>query len=250
VAVDGADESRTADVRKYEEIGTHPQAVFNAVSVAVAFHRGIGVERKAARLRYLRDRWASALLARSDRVRVPTPLGADHGGAIGLLSVDGLEPAAFSRWLMDKYRIVTTHDRAPGVFRRAHHPEHLHAGAGGRCIHRRGQPRDRRRHWLKVLSPAMALRVSRPARRSRRRLERFVEQLQHALVLVQPGVRADEAMALQRVRRDLPVVLVQFDQLLGHVHRVLEEHVVVDHAVGDQQAVRRPAAYSIGEERL
>lgn len=104
----GADESRTADVRKYEEIGTHPQTVFNAVSVAVAFHRGIGVERKAARLRYLRDRWASALLARSDRVRVPTPLGADHGGAIGLLSVDGLEPAAFSRWLMDKYRIVTT----------------------------------------------------------------------------------------------------------------------------------------------
>jgi len=146
----GADESRTADVRKYEEIGTHPQTVFNAVSVAVAFHRGIGVERKAARLRYLRDRWASALLARSDRVRVPTPLGADHGGAIGLLSVDGLESAAFSRWLMDKYRIVTTHDRAPGVFRRAHHPEHLHAGAGGRCIHRRGQPRDRRRHWMKA----------------------------------------------------------------------------------------------------
>ncbi len=104
----GADESRTANVRKYEEIGTHPQAVFNAVSVAVAFHRGIGVERKVARLRYLRDRWAKALLARSERVRVPTPLGPDQGGAIGLLSVDGLAPAAFSGWLMDKYRIVTT----------------------------------------------------------------------------------------------------------------------------------------------
>lgn len=104
----GADESRTANIRKYEEIGTHPQAIFNAVSVAVAFHRGIGIERKIARLRHLRDRWATALLDRSERVKVLTELGPDKAAAIGLLSIDGLEPNALVRWLMDKHRIVAT----------------------------------------------------------------------------------------------------------------------------------------------
>lgn len=46
-----------------------------------------------------------------------------------------------------------------------------------------------------------------------------------------------EAVALQRIRRQFPVVLAQFDQLLRQHHRVLEEHVVVDHAVRDQQVV-------------
>src|SRR5688572_3539762 len=52
----GSDISRVGNVRKYEEIGTHPQANFNAISVALTFHRGMGAERKIARLRYLRDR--------------------------------------------------------------------------------------------------------------------------------------------------------------------------------------------------
>src|SRR5438128_926059 len=46
------------DIRKYEEIGTHPAANHNAISAALAFHRGIGEDRKIARLRYLRYRWA------------------------------------------------------------------------------------------------------------------------------------------------------------------------------------------------
>src|SRR5437762_2369314 len=54
------------DIRKYEEIGTHPAANHNAIAVAVAFNRGIGAERKIARLRYLRDRWAKRLMAESN----------------------------------------------------------------------------------------------------------------------------------------------------------------------------------------
>ena len=37
------------NIRKYEEIGTHPAANHNAISAALAFHRGIGSDRKAAR---------------------------------------------------------------------------------------------------------------------------------------------------------------------------------------------------------
>jgi len=99
----------TADVRKYEEIGTHPAANHNAISVALAFHRAIGAERKAARLRWLRDRWAKRLLAESDRVKVLTPLGdPTRAGAIGFFQVDGLAPDKLGAWLYDKHHIVTT----------------------------------------------------------------------------------------------------------------------------------------------
>lgn len=99
---------KDANIRKYEEIGTHPQANFNAVSVAIAFHRGIGAERKIARLRYLRDRWAKALLAESPRVKVLTELGPDKAGAICLFGVEGMDPGKLGGWLLSNYRIVNT----------------------------------------------------------------------------------------------------------------------------------------------
>ena len=104
----GSDVSRVANVRKYEEIGTHPQANFNAISVALTFHRGMGAERKIARLRYLRDRWATALKAESPRVKVLTELGPDKAGAICLFSVDGIDSVRLGQWMLANYRIVNT----------------------------------------------------------------------------------------------------------------------------------------------
>ncbi|MBL0938259.1 MAG: aminotransferase class V-fold PLP-dependent enzyme [Gemmatimonadaceae bacterium] len=97
------------DIRKYEEIGTHPAANHNAVAVALAFHRTIGAERKAARLRFLRDRWAKRLIAEGKgRVRVLTPLDSKWGGGIGFIAVDGLDNEKLGNWLMSKYRVVQT----------------------------------------------------------------------------------------------------------------------------------------------
>jgi isopenicillin-N epimerase len=103
-----APENMDADIRKFEEIGTHPAANHNAIAVALAFHRAIGAERKIARLRYLRDRWAKRLLAESDRVRVLTPLDSPWSGALCLFDVEGLPPATLNPWLMTNHRIVTT----------------------------------------------------------------------------------------------------------------------------------------------
>jgi selenocysteine lyase/cysteine desulfurase len=105
-----APKSMDADVRKYEEIGTHPAANHNAVAAALAFHRAIGAERKAARLRWLRDRWAQRLLAEGGgRVKVLTPLDDPaRAGAIGFFAVDGLDPSKLGAWLLGKHRIVTT----------------------------------------------------------------------------------------------------------------------------------------------
>lgn len=103
-----APESMDNNIRKYEEIGTHPAANHNAIAAALAFHRGIGVERKVARLRFLRDRWARPLLEESDRVKVLTPLDGKDSGAIALVSVDGLEPGELVGWLLREHRIVST----------------------------------------------------------------------------------------------------------------------------------------------
>jgi isopenicillin-N epimerase len=96
------------NIRKYEEIGTHPAANHNAIGAALAFHRAIGSDRKVARLRYLRDRWAKRLLAESDRVHIPTQIDTPYAGAIALFSVDGLDPGKLCTWLLDKHRVVTT----------------------------------------------------------------------------------------------------------------------------------------------
>lgn len=102
-----APKAMDANIRKYEEIGTHPAANHNAIAAALAFHRSIGAERKIERLRYLRNRWARRLLAYSPRVRVPTPLDSPDAGAIALVSVEGIDPGALTDWLLGKHRIVT-----------------------------------------------------------------------------------------------------------------------------------------------
>ena len=104
-----APKTMDANVRKYEEIGTHPAANHNAIAVALAFHRAIGAERKAARLRFLRDRWAKRLTSESDRCRVLTPLDDPRQACgIGLLYIDGLEVPKLVSHLWEKYRIITT----------------------------------------------------------------------------------------------------------------------------------------------
>jgi isopenicillin-N epimerase len=101
--------SQDNDIRKFEEIGTHPQANFNAIAAALVFHRGIGADRKIARMRWLRDRWAKRLLAEGNgRVKVFTPLDSPWGGGIGFFNVDGLDPVKLGGWLYAKHHIVTT----------------------------------------------------------------------------------------------------------------------------------------------
>jgi selenocysteine lyase/cysteine desulfurase len=100
--------SMDENIRKYEEIGTHPAANHNAIGVALAFHNAIGGERKVARLRYLRDRWAKRVQRESDRIRILTQLDSPYGAGIGLVHVDGMEPGKLVSWMMEKHHIVVT----------------------------------------------------------------------------------------------------------------------------------------------
>ena len=97
-----------ANIRKYEEIGTHPAANHNAISLAVAFNRGIGLERKAARLRFLRDRWAKRLLADGGgRFNILTPLDDRQSCAICLVNIEGVDTPKLQQWLWNKHKVMT-----------------------------------------------------------------------------------------------------------------------------------------------
>jgi isopenicillin-N epimerase len=96
------------NIRKYEEIGTHPAANHNAIAAAITFNRGIGADRKAARLRFLRDRWAVRLAAADARVKILTPLNDTESCGIALIHVEGLDTTKLQAYLWDKHRIMTT----------------------------------------------------------------------------------------------------------------------------------------------
>jgi isopenicillin-N epimerase len=103
-----ASEAMAGDIRKFEEIGTHPAANHNGIAAALSFHRGIGADRKAARLRYLRTRWAARLADASPRARLISPPESERSCGIGLLHVEGIDAATLKTRLWDKHRIITT----------------------------------------------------------------------------------------------------------------------------------------------
>ena len=112
-----AAEPKSDDIRKYEEIGTHPAANRLAISEALTFHHGIGPARKAARLRYLRDRWAKRLL-QDKRVSLYCSLDPKHSCGIATVTIDGIDDAKLSTHLFKKHRIITTgigHKQIKGI---------------------------------------------------------------------------------------------------------------------------------------
>jgi len=99
--------TRDTDIRKFEEIGTHPVGPKAAINEALAFHQAIGVERKAARLRYLTLRWANALKS-EPKIRIHSNLAEGQTWGLAVVSIDGVDTGRLVTHLWDKYRIVIT----------------------------------------------------------------------------------------------------------------------------------------------
>ena len=94
------------DIRKFEEIGTHPAANHNAISAALIFNENIGIDRKAARLRYLRDRWAHRL-AQNPKVKILHSEDPAQSCGIGFLAFNGVDAEKMAETLWSKYNIIT-----------------------------------------------------------------------------------------------------------------------------------------------
>ncbi len=95
--------TQDSDIRKFEQIGTHPSANFLAIGEAITFHQTIGPERKFARLRYLRQLWTSRLTARPGLGTLTPP----EAGGLGLLTLEGRDPAKFGDKLLTEHQFLT-----------------------------------------------------------------------------------------------------------------------------------------------
>ena len=102
-----SDESLDANIRKFEQIGTHPEANFLAIGEALSFHEALGVERKAARLRYLFHRWAKRLEGQKG-FRLLTSLDPQQSCGLVTFTLDGIDLNRVIGYLFNEYRIIVT----------------------------------------------------------------------------------------------------------------------------------------------
>jgi selenocysteine lyase/cysteine desulfurase len=110
--------SMDEDIRKFESIGTHPQANITAIAEALVFNEGIGIDRKAARLRYLHRRWIDRL-RKYDHVKFRINID-DPSQWCGLVNVhiNGVDDGKLSSYLLDKhkiYLIAIGHEECKGI---------------------------------------------------------------------------------------------------------------------------------------
>ena len=96
--------SQDDDIRKFEQIGTNPIAIRGAITEAVTFHEGLGAERKAERLVYLRRRWAERV-KELPGVHVLNPPDIRQACGIGAMRIEGVDSGALTDFLEAKYRI-------------------------------------------------------------------------------------------------------------------------------------------------
>lgn len=112
-----APETMDENIRKFEEIGTHPAANYLAIGEAITFHEGIGSDRKEARLKYLNDYWIDQLID-NDRIVLHTSRNPKYACAIATVELKGIAPNELNAALWRDYRIITTpinHDQFKGI---------------------------------------------------------------------------------------------------------------------------------------
>lgn len=100
-----APKEQEGNIRKFEQIGTHPVANQLAIAEALTFYHGIGATRKEDRLRYLRDRWAKRLL-NHDCVRLHTSLKPEFSCALATVQIEGTDSGAVASRLWERHQIL------------------------------------------------------------------------------------------------------------------------------------------------
>ncbi|MFA6085702.1 aminotransferase class V-fold PLP-dependent enzyme [Mucilaginibacter sp.] len=100
-------EPRSADIRKFETLGTRSFPIEQAIGEAINFHEAIGSKRKEERIRYLKNYWAQKA-QQIPKVKIHTSLKSEYSCAICGVSVDGMTPQELDAALFGKYKIHTT----------------------------------------------------------------------------------------------------------------------------------------------
>lgn len=100
------------DIRRYEDVGTRTPANRVAIAEAITFNEGIGIERKSARIRYLKERWANRLRT-LPKVRFYSSLDPAESCGVATFGVEGMDMAKLTEHLLDKWGIVVSPMKHP-----------------------------------------------------------------------------------------------------------------------------------------
>ena len=100
------DKPRSTDIRKFETLGTRSFPIEQGIGEAINFHEAIGSKRKEARIRYLKDYWATKVKDLPG-VKIHTSFKPDYACSICGVSIDGMTPSELDSALFNKYKIHT-----------------------------------------------------------------------------------------------------------------------------------------------
>ena len=113
----GSFEEEEKRMIKFDHLGTRSFPAELAISNAIDFHNGMGIERKEARLRYLKNYWAQALSA-VPRVKFNTSLKDEYSCGIANFYIEGMEVQQLNSRLFNDFKFYTTtifHEEFQGV---------------------------------------------------------------------------------------------------------------------------------------
>lgn len=102
-----SDDPLKDDIRKFENLGTRPFFIEQAINKAIEFHDMIGIERKEKRLHFLKNYWMEKVKD-VPKVKLHTSMKPKWGGAIGMVSIDGKKPSELDAYLFNNFKIHTT----------------------------------------------------------------------------------------------------------------------------------------------
>lgn len=100
------DKPRSADIRKFETLGTRSFPIEQGIGEALNFHNAIGAKRKEERIRYLKNYWAERVKD-VPGVKIHTSLKAAYSCAICGVSIHNMEAVDLDAELFNKYKIHT-----------------------------------------------------------------------------------------------------------------------------------------------
>jgi len=100
-------EPTSADIRKFETLGTRSFCIEQAIGEAINFHEGIGTKRKQDRIHYLKKYWAEKAL-QIPGVKIHTSLKPEYSCAIAGVSVEGLKTGELDSKLFNDHKIHVT----------------------------------------------------------------------------------------------------------------------------------------------
>jgi selenocysteine lyase/cysteine desulfurase len=100
------DKPHSADIRKFETLGTRSFPIEQGIGEAINFQNAIGAKRKEERIRYLKNYWAERVKD-IPGVKIHTSLKAPYSCAICGVSINNMKPEELDLQLFERYKIHT-----------------------------------------------------------------------------------------------------------------------------------------------